>query len=72
MYRVKYTDNTGNNDSIQKYQTREQAIKSISHDFNEVKEYFKGRNYDYGDFGNKTEIWDKDGNEYACWELIEG
>lgn len=71
MYKVKYTDSTGNNDSIQDYLTKKEAIEAINSELDEVKEYFKGRNYDYGELGNKTEIWDKDGGEYACWEIIE-
>ena len=71
MYKVKYTDSTGNNDSIQDYLTKKEAIEAIDYDLDEVKEYFKGRNYDYGESGNKTEIWDKDGSEYACWEIIQ-
>lgn len=71
MYKVKYTDNTGNNDSIQEYSTKEKAMEAINSELDEVREYFKGRNYDYGESGNKTEIWDEDGGEYACWEIIE-
>ena len=70
MYKVKYTDSTGNNDSIQDYLTKKEAIEAIDYELDEVKEYFKGRNYDYGE-SNKTEIWDKDGSEYACWEIIQ-
>ena len=71
MYKVKYTDSTGNNDSIQDYLTKKEAIEAIDYELDEGKEYFKGRNYDYGESGNKTEIWDKDGSEYACWEIIQ-
>ena len=71
MYKVKYTDSTGNNDSIQDYLTKKEAIEAIDYELDEVKEYFKARNYDYGESGNKTEIWDKDGSEYACWEIIQ-
>lgn len=71
MVKVKYTDNTGNNESEQFYDTKELAVQAVEKELEEAKEYFRGRNYDYGDFGNKTEIWDRDGNDYACWEFVE-
>ena len=42
MYKVKYTDSTGNNDSIQDYLTKKEAIEAIDYELDEVKEYFKG------------------------------
>ena len=41
MYKVKYTDSTGNNDSIQDYLTKKEAIEAIDYELDEVKEYFK-------------------------------
>ena len=40
MYKVKYTDNTGNNDSIQEYSTKEKAMEAIDSELDEVREYF--------------------------------
>lgn len=70
--KVKYTDNTGCNDSVSSYFTKEEAINAIDKELdNEKEERFCGKNYDYADCGDKTEIWDKDGDDYACWEIIE-
>ena len=37
MYKVKYTDSTGNNDSIQDYLTKKEAIEAIDYELDEVK-----------------------------------
>lgn len=69
-YKVKYTDNTGINDSIIEYLTEEAAEKAIEEDLENCKEYSQSLNYDYGDFGNKTEFWVPGSNEYASWERL--
>ena len=43
MVRVKYTDNTGCNDSVAEYPTIEEAWKAIYSEIDEVAEYFNGR-----------------------------
>lgn len=70
--KVKYTDNTGCNDFVRSYFTKEEALNAIAEDLTGCKEdHFRDKNYDYTDVGDKTEIWDKDGDDYACWEIIE-
>lgn len=69
-YKVKYEDNTGNGDSIEVYKTEVEAEKAIDEELENCKEYFQSVGYDYGDFGNKTEIWVPGGNEYASWERL--
>ena len=70
-FKVKYEDNTGGNDSIETYQCEEAAEAAIDEELENVKEYFRGREYDYGEFCGKdgltTEIWVCGGNEYARW-----
>ena len=69
-YKVKYTDNTGADDSVMIFLTEEEAEKSIKEDLETVKEYCQSLDYDYADFGNKTEFWVSGGDEYACWERL--
>ena len=70
--KVKYTDNTGCDDSVNSYFTKEEALNAIAEDLTGCKaDHFRDKNYDYTDVGEKTEIWDKDGDDYACWEIIE-
>ena len=69
-YKVKYTDNTGNNDSIVEFNTEEEAEKYIEDGLNLCKEFNKDYEYDYGDFGNTTEFWVCDDVEYATWERM--
>lgn len=72
-YQVKYEDNTGNGDTIEEYNTIEEAEQAIDEDFENTKEWFNGcGEYDYGELGNEygnltKEIWLIDGNEYARW-----
>lgn len=69
-YKVKYTDNTGCGDSIDEYNTIEEAEAAIEEELNNVKEYWQSLDYDYGDFGTKTEIWISGGDQYASWERL--
>ena len=52
------------------YLSVEEAERAIEEDLENTKEYCQSLNYDYADFGNKTEFWVKDGDEYACWERL--
>lgn len=71
-YEVRYEDNTGCENGITTYATEEKAEAAIKKQLEEVKEYFQfmSSDYDYRDFGTKTEIWEKDGNQYASWERL--
>lgn len=68
-YKVKYTDNVSEG-CIVTYTTEEEAEKSIEEDLENVKEYCQSLDYDYADFGNKTEFWVKGGDYYASWERL--
>ena len=69
-YKVRYSDNTSANDWIDEYETEEAAENAIEEELENCKEYLQSLGYDYGDFGNKTEIWVPDSNEYASWERL--
>ena len=69
-YEVKYEDNTGNDNRIEIYESEEAAEKAIDEELDNCKEYMQSMGYDYGDFGNKTEIWVPGGAEYASWERL--
>lgn len=69
-YKVRYNDYTGTNDSIDEYETEETAENAIEEELENYKEYLQSLGYDYGDFGNKTEIWVSGGDEYASWERL--
>lgn len=69
-YKVKYTDNTGREDISMAFRTEEEAEEFIEKDLETVKEHCQSLDYDYGDFGNKTEFWVKDSNYYASWERL--
>ena len=69
-YKVRYEDNTSANDWIDEYETEEAAENAIKEELENCKEYLQSLGYDYGDFGNKTEIWVPRGNEYASWERL--
>ena len=69
-YKVRYEDNTSANDWIDEYETEEAAENAIEEELENCKECLQSLGYDYGDFGNKTEIWVPDGNEYASWERL--
>lgn len=68
-YKVKYEDN-GGHDDIMEFNTEEEAEKAIEEDLENCKEYCQSLDYDYADFGNKTEFWVSGGNEYASWERM--
>lgn len=69
-YGVRYEDNTGPEDAVSYYDTAEQAEAAIEEELDSVKEWFRGRDYDYADFGSKTEIWECGGHEYASWDRL--
>ena len=69
-YKVRYEDNISANDWIDEYETEEAAENAIEEELENCKEYLQSLGYDYGDFGNKTEIWVPGGNEYAYWERL--
>ena len=69
-YKVKYTDNTGVDDSIIEFNTEEEAERFIEEELNNCKEFNKDWDYDYGDFGNTTEFWICDDVEYCSWERL--
>ena len=69
-YKVRYSDNTSANDWIDEYETEEAAENAIEEELENCKEYLQSLGYDYGDFGNKTEIWVSGSNEYASWERL--
>lgn len=66
-YRVKYEDWSGNENSIDEYETEEDAEKAIDEEMEHLKELFL--DYDYGDIGKKTEIW-TDGEKWASWTRL--
>lgn len=70
VYKVKYEDNSGNDDGITTYNTEEDAEKAIEEELENCKEWMQSKGYNYGDFGRKTEIWIPGGNEYASWERL--
>ena len=69
-YKVRYSDNTSANDWIDEYETEEAAENAIEEELENCKEYLQSLGYDYGDLGNKTEIWVPGGNEHASWERL--
>lgn len=69
-YKVKYTDNTGIDNRIMVFNTEEEAENVIEEELNNVKEYYKDRDYNYADFGNKTEFWISGDDEYCSWERM--
>ena len=73
-YKVRYHDNTGCGDSVESYSTEDAAEAAIRGELELVKEYFRGRDYDYADFyyedGLTTEIWVSGDDEYASWTRL--
>lgn len=69
-YKVKYEDNNGADDCIIEFDTEKEAEKAIEEDLENCKKYYQLLNYDYADFGNKTEFWIPDSNIYASWERM--
>ena len=70
MVRVKYTDNTGCNDSVDEYRTIEEAWEAIYHEIDDVAEYFNSREHRTLLFPNGAEIYTPDGNEHAEWKIL--
>lgn len=70
MVRVKYTDNTGCNDSVAEYSTIEEAWEAIYREIDDVAEYFSGREHRTLLFPNGAETYAPDGNERAEWKII--
>lgn len=68
-FNVLYTDNDGE-DCYLGFDTEEEAENDIEEDLNNIKEYHKYDDYDYGDFGTKTEFWISDSDVYASWERL--
>ena len=69
-YKVEYTDNTGCDNCIMEFDTEEEAESAIEEELNCLKEYHKYDDYDYADFGNKTEFWISGSDEYVSWERL--
>lgn len=69
-YKVKYTDNTGNNDCIAEFNTEEEAERFIEEGLNLCRENNQDYECNYGNFGNTTEFWVCDDVEYATWERM--
>lgn len=72
MFKVKYEDNSGCSDGINEYETEEAAEKAIEEELDNVKDWFDQtyKDYDYVNFGTKTEIWVPGGNWYASWDRL--
>ena len=71
-YKVEYVDNIISDTSVEEFDSIEAAEAVIEKELDEVKEYFKGRDYDYADFVDHDgisykEIWDSDSGEFARW-----
>ena len=69
-YFVRYDDNTGNGVYIMEFDSEEDAERAIEEDLQNCKDYCQSLEYDYGDFGSKTEFWVVGGDEYASWERL--
>lgn len=69
-YKVRYEDNTGIDNCIMEFYSEEEAENAIEEDLNNCKEYCQSLDYDYADFGNRTEFWVSGGDEYASWERL--
>lgn len=68
-YKVKYEDSEGF-DEIMEFDTEEEAEQAIEEELENCKEWFQSLDYDYGDFGSKTEIWVSGDDQYASWERL--
>lgn len=68
-YKVKYEDSDGH-DCIMEFNTEAEAEMAIEEDLTNCKVYCESPNYDYADFGNKTEFWISGSNMYASWERM--
>lgn len=72
-YGVRYEDNIGPEDTVMWYATEEEADAAIEKELDSTKTFFfdeLGLDYDYADFGSKTEIWGCGNDEYASWDRL--
>lgn len=69
-YEVRFTDNTGCNDSIESYNTEAEAEAAIREELQMVEDSWKSKGYDYSKIGKVTEIWVPGGDQYAIWERL--
>ena len=69
-YKIKFTDDIGHESISMPFETEDKAERFIDEDLEKYKNCYKSSNYDYGEFGNKTEFWIKDSNFYASWERL--
>ena len=69
-YEVKYGDINGGNECVMKFDTEDEAEIAIQEELECFKDYYKYEDYDYGDFGNRTDFWISGGNMYAYWERM--
>lgn len=69
-YKVRYINNLDPEDCVFEFNTEEEAEGFIEDELNCCKELAKDYDYDYADFGNKTEFWISGGNEYVSWERL--
>lgn len=69
-YKIRYINNVDPEDCIVEFNTEEEAERFIEEGLNLCKEYNKGYEYDYADFGNTTEFWVCDDVEYYSWERM--
>lgn len=68
-YVVKCSGN-GGNDSLTEYGTEDEAERSIEDGLNFCKEFSKDSDYDYADYGNRTEFWVYGEDDYICWDRL--
>ena len=68
-FEVLYEDNEGCNEGVMSFNSEEEAEEAIEADLEEMKMKFFG-NYDYGDFGRKTEIWKPGDSQFASWTRL--
>ena len=70
MVRVKYTDNTGCNDSITEYPTIKEAWEAVYREIDDVAEYFSGREHRTLLFPDGAESYVTYCNERAEWKIL--
>ena len=69
-YEVRFTDNTESQDYILSFETEAKAEAAIEKNLQLLKGAWVDEDYDYGDFGNATEIWIVGSDQYARWERL--
>ena len=69
-YEVRYTDNIEPQDCILSFDTEEKAEAAIKKDLQLFEGMWIDEDYDYGHFGNVTEIWICNCSRYARWERL--